>query len=105
MNGHYVYSDLHNNNSLLFKHFHSSAEKDEVSDGCKLVFNESDRPVVFETLNEQLLTEVEYLQYYYMEGGRSLIICPLKHHGELLGIPEIMSETPGRLRHTHISKI
>jgi hypothetical protein len=105
VNGHYVYSDLHNNNSLLFKHFHSSEEKDEVSDGCKLVFKESDRPVVFEILNEQLLTEVDYLQYYYMEGGRSLIICPLKLHDELLGILEIMSETPGRLRHTHIHKI
>lgn len=105
VNGHYVYSDLHNNNSLLFKHFHSSAEKDEVSDGCKLVFKESDRPVVFETLNEQLLTEVEYLQYYYMEGGRSLIICPLKLHGELLGILEIMCNTPGKLKHTHIHKI
>jgi hypothetical protein len=105
VNGHYVYSDLHNNNSILFKHFHSSEEKDEVSDGCKLVFKESDRPVVFETLNEQLLTEVDYLQYYYMEGARSLIICPLKLHDELLGILEIMSETPGRLRHTHIGKI
>jgi hypothetical protein len=105
VNGHYVYSDLHNNNSILFKHFHSSEEKDEVSDGCKLVFKESDRPVVFETLNEQLLTEVDYLQYYYMEGARSLIICPLKLHDELLGILEIMSENPARLRHTHIGKI
>ena len=105
VNGHYVYSDLHNNNSILFKHFHSSQEKDEVSDACKLVFKESDRPVVFHTLNEQLLTEVDYLQYYYMENARSLIICPLKLHDELLGILEIMSETPGRLKHTHISKI
>src|SRR6266513_811438 len=50
VNGHYVYSDLHNNNSILFKHFHSSEEKDEVSDGCQHVFKESDRPVVFEIL-------------------------------------------------------
>lgn len=105
VNGHYVYSDLHNNNSLLFKHFHSKEEKDEVSDGCKLVFRESDRPVVYENLTEQLLTEVDYLQYYYMEGGRSLIICPLKMNDELLAILEILSETPGSLRHTHISKI
>src|SRR5260221_7712966 len=105
VNGHYVYSDLHNNNSILFKHFHSKEEKDEVSDGCKLVFKESDRPVVFENLTEQLLTEVDYLQYYYMEGGRSVIICPLKLKDELLGILEIMCEKPGSLRHTHISKI
>lgn len=105
VNGHYVYSDLHNNNSLLFKHFHTNSDKDEVSDSCKLLFRDHDQPVVFETLNEQTLTEVEYLQYYYMEGGRSLIICPLRLKDELLGILEIMSETPGKLRHVHVPKI
>ncbi|MFI5133233.1 MAG: hypothetical protein ACHQEB_02800 [Chitinophagales bacterium] len=105
VNGHYVYSDLHNSNSHLFKHFHSIADKDEISDCCKLLFRESDRPVLFETLNEQILTEVEYLQYYYMEGGRSLIICPLKLHNELLGILEIVSEIPGKLKHTHIGRM
>ena len=40
-----------------------------------------------------------------MEGGRSLIICPLKLHDELLGLLEIVSDTPGRLKHTHIAKI
>jgi hypothetical protein len=105
INNHYVYSDLHNNNSLLFRHFRTSAEKDDVSDSCKLLFRENDQPVVFETLDEKALSEVEYLQYYYMEGGRSLIICPLKQKGELLGILEIMSESPGLLKHTHVTKI
>jgi hypothetical protein len=48
---------------------------------------------------------VEYLQYYYVEGGRSLIICPLKQNGELLGILEIVSDSPGKLNHSHVSKI
>ena len=105
VNGHYVYSELHNSNSLLFKHFHSIIDKDDISDCCKLLFKESDRPVVFQSLNEQTLTEVDYLQYYYVEGGRSLIICPLKLNGELLGILEIVSEVLGKLTHTHVSKI
>jgi hypothetical protein len=105
INGHYVYSDLHNNNSLLFKHFKSNTEKDDVSDSCKLLFKENDQPVVFESLNEQTLSDVEYLKYYYMEGGRSLIICPLKLKDQLLGILEIMSETPGQLRHTHVNRV
>lgn len=105
VNGHYVYSELHNSNSLLFKHFHSINEKDEISDCCKLLFRESTRPVVFETLNEEALSEAEYLQYYYSEGGRSLIICPLKQHHELLGILEIVSDTPGKLTYNHINKI
>ncbi len=105
VNGHYVYSELHNSNSLLFKHFHSIADKDEISDCCKILFRESDQPVLFETINEQVLTEVEYLQYYYTEGGRSLIICPLKQKDELLGILEIVSSKPGMLKHTHIGRI
>ena len=105
VNGHYVYSELHNSNSLLFKHFHSIVDKDEISDCCKILFRESDQPVLFETLNEQVLTEVEYLQYYYLEGGRSLIICPLKQNDELLGILEIVSDKPGMLKHIHIGKI
>lgn len=105
VNGHYIYSDLHNSNSHLFKHFHSIEGKDEISDCCKLLFKESNQPALFETLNEKILSEVEYLQYYYMENGRSLIICPLKQHGELLGILEIVSEIPGKLKHTHISNI
>ncbi|HVT85478.1 MAG TPA: hypothetical protein VHD35_09755 [Chitinophagaceae bacterium] len=105
VNGHYVYSELHNSNSHLFKHFHTIADKDEISDCCKLLFRDSDQPVLFETLNEKLLSEVEYLQYYYLENGRSLIICPLKLHHELLGILEIVSETPGKLKHAHVKKM
>ena len=105
VNGHYVYSDLHNSNSLLFKHFRTNSEKDDVSDSCKLLFRDNDRPVVFDTLNEQTLSEIEYLQYYYMEGGRSVIICPLKIKNELLGILEIISEKPGGLTHKHVNRI
>ena len=79
INNHYVYSDLHNNNSILFRHFHSSSEKDEISDYCKLLFRDSDQPLLFETLNEQSLNDVQCLQYYHLEGARSLIICPLKN--------------------------
>lgn len=105
VNGHYVYSDLHNSNSLLFKHFQSITDKDEISDCCKLLFRNNSKPVVFESLDEKNLTEVEYLQYYYTDGIRSLIICPLKQNNELIGILEITSDIPGKLKHTHINKI
>ncbi len=105
INGHYVYSDLHNNNSLLFRNLHATADKDEISDYCKLLFRDSHQPLLFETLNEQTLSEVQCLQYYYMEGGRSLIICPLKQHDGLIGMLEIISTIPGLLKPTHVSKI
>lgn len=105
INGHYIYSDLHNTNSLLFKHFQSTTEKDEISDYCKLLFRENSQPLLFETLDEQALAEVQCLPYYFKEGGRSLIICPLKVDNGLIGMLEIISSVPGQLKPTDISKI
>lgn len=105
VNGHYVYSDLHNNYSLLFKHFHSNKDKDEVSDCCKMLFRENDQPVLFETLTEDTLADVEYLEYYYLQGGRSMIICPIMGESGLLGMLEIISEVPGTLKPAHIAKL
>jgi hypothetical protein len=61
INSHYVYSDLHNNNSILFKHTHSTAEKDEISDYCKLLFRDSSQPLLFETLNKKSFAGCECL--------------------------------------------
>ena len=105
INSHYVYSDLHNNNSILFKHFHSITDKDEISDYCKLLFRESKHPLLFETMSEQSLNDVQCLQYYHLEGARSLIICPLKNQQGLLGMLEISSAIPGQLKPAHIGKI
>ncbi|MDZ4807210.1 MAG: hypothetical protein SGI96_02965 [Bacteroidota bacterium] len=105
INDHYVYSDLHNNNSILFKHFHLTGEKDEISDYCKLLFRESKQPLLFETLDEQSLSDVQCLQYYHLEGARSLIICPLKNHDGLLGMLEITSKVPDQLKPAHVGKI
>ena len=105
INGHYVYSDLHNNNSILFKHFHSTSDKDEISDYCKLLFRENNQPVLFETLKEQALNSVQFLQYYHLENARSLIICPLKTEEGLLGMLEITSKIAGQLKPAHIAKI
>ena len=105
INNHYVYSDLHNNNSILFKRFHSSADKDEISDYCKLLFRESNQPLLFEELDERSLSDVQCLQYYYMEGARSLIICPLKNKDGIIGMLEIMSTVAVQLKPAHIGKL
>ena len=105
INNHYVYSDLHNNNSILFRNIHSSADKDEISDYCKLLFRESNQPVLFETLSDTSLSEVQALQYYFKEGARSLIICPLKNKTGIIGMLEIMSTTAGQLKPVHINEV
>jgi hypothetical protein len=105
VNGHYVYSQVHNSNSLLFKHFMAVSEKDNVNDCCQQIFYRTDRPIVFETLDKETLHEIDYLKFYYEMGARSLIMSPLKQDNELFGMLEIISEEPGLLKNSHISKI
>lgn len=105
VNGHYIYSEIHNSNSLLFKHFSTNSDKDEVSDCCKMLFRDNDQPVLFEELTDTVMSEVDYLEYYYAQGGRSIIVCPIKQNNELLGILEIVSEKPGTLKPAHITKL
>lgn len=105
INNHYIYSDIHNNNSLLFRHLTTTQEKDEISDYCKLLFRENSQPVLYETLDEQSATEVQCLQYYFREGGRSLILCPLKQKNEMIGMLEIIAPEAGRLKPIHVGLI
>ncbi|MFZ9387535.1 MAG: hypothetical protein ACO25B_06610 [Chitinophagaceae bacterium] len=105
INNHYIYSDIHNANSILFRHLNSINEKDEISDYCKLLFRESNQPLLFQSLNEQALNDVQCLPYYHREGSQSLILCPLKQGQNLIGMLEISSGVPGQLSPVHVSKI
>ncbi len=105
INGHYVYSEIHNTNSILFKKFDEKADKDEISDYCKLLFRENDQPLLFENITEAAIAEIQCLQHYHLSDARSLIICPLKKGNELIGMLEIISTAPGHLKPQHLSKI
>lgn len=105
INNHYVYSDLHNSNSILFKNLQSVSQKDEISDYCKILFRENCRPILYSNLTQQSVSEVQCLQNYYAEGARSIILCPLKSHDGLIGMLEIVSDKEGELKPQHITKI
>lgn len=105
INNHYIYSDLHNSNSLLFRNLTSSAEKDEISDYCKLLFKENSQPVLYEILDKKTMTDVQCLEHYYRVGGRSLILCPLKQKNDMIGLLEVISSQEGQLKANHINKI
>jgi hypothetical protein len=105
INGHYVYSDLHNTNSILFRHMNTSGERDEVSDYCKLLFRDSSQPLIFGKVDAKALDNIQCLRYYYTEGARSLILCPLKYHDGLIGMLEIISKEEGLLKALHVGRI
>ena len=105
VNGHYVFSELHNSNSLLFKHYKAVMERDSVNDCCRELFMETDKPIIYEEIDEDLVKEIDYLGFYFDQGYRSLILAPLKHNGDLWGILEIGSDDEGRLNYKHVARL
>jgi hypothetical protein len=105
VNGHHVYSELYNSNSLLFKHLNDESDKENMSECCNNLFKGSEHPIVFETLDPKILSEISYLQPYYDEGARSLLISPLQHNNELIGVLEIIANEPGVLKSAYINRI
>ena len=105
INGHYVYSEIHNANSILFRNYNANTDKDEISDYCKLLFRDNDQPLLFEVMDEKLLGDFQCLNSYHKEGARSLILCPLKQKNDLIGMLEIMSFTELELLPMQVSKV
>ncbi len=105
VNGHYVFSELHNSNSLLFKHYKAVMERDSVNDCCRELFMETDKPIIYEKVDEDIVKEIDYLGFYFDQGYRSLILAPLKHNGDLWGILEIGSDHEGKLNYKHIARL
>jgi hypothetical protein len=102
INNHYVFSELHNSNSLLFKHYKAVVERDKASDCCRDLFLESDKPIIFEVIDEEKVKETDFLEFYFDQGYHSLLLAPLKHNGDLWGILEIGSDHVGKLNYKHI---
>lgn len=102
---HYVYPDLHNSHSLLFRSCAGSKEKDEISDYCKILFRDAAEPVLYQLPDRDATSRIQFLINYYLSGCRSIIICPLKKDNELLGLLEISAPQAGYLQAQHIQHI
>ncbi len=105
-NDYYLYTEAHYKNSILFKNEEVINNKDQVSDQCQEAFRFSNQSILYEILNESSSRFNELLKYYYEQGIKSLILCPLKREdGKLIGLLEIASETKGKLQFHNLSKI
>ncbi len=105
-NGYYLYTETHYRNSLLFKDSSAIRHKDEISELCQEVFNNTSLPVLHQTLSGSGARQNELLKIYRNLGANSLLLCPLKcDDGRLIGLLEISSEKPGQLQHKHVAHI
>ena len=105
-NDYYLYTEAHYKNSILFKNEEVINNKDQISDQCQEAFRYSNQSLLYEILNESSSRFNELLKYYYEQGIKSLILCPLKREDDkLIGLLEIASETKGKLQFHNLSKI
>ena len=106
MNDYYLYTEALYKNSLLFKTQDVINRKDDICELCKEVFEESPQPILYEIMNEASTLHNPLLKYYYEQGAKSLILCPLKKdNGDLIGMLEILSLKSGRLQFLHLTRI
>lgn len=61
--------------------------------------------LVFESVDDETVKQAEYLEFYYDQGYRSLILAPLKHNNELWGVLEIGTEQAGKLKYNHVERL
>ncbi len=106
INDYYLFSELHYKNSGLFKNEKVSVHKYHATKKVQNVFQGTDQPQLYQTLDDKSALQNEILPYYYELGIRSLILCPLKcEDGLLIGLLEISSQIEGRLKFHHLSRI
>ena len=106
VNEYYLYTEAHYKNSLLFRNGEVISNKDKISELCQNIFRDTRDPVLYQTLNETENENNELLPYYYDQGFRSLILCPLKtDDGNLIGLLEIAGNESNMLDYINIARI
>jgi hypothetical protein len=99
---HYLFSEVNAKNSLLFKNPRAIKQKDLINEYFQEVFKQKNDPVFFKELTEDNIREMDYLQYYFEQGVRNMIVCPLKNETGLLGLLEIVASEPDVLKPEHL---
>jgi len=105
VNNHYVFSELHDVSSIILKTLKNSEEKTRVFQNIQQIFGPSKELVVIPVLKEDTLKKYPFLTPLFNEGWKSVIICPLFHHDQLIGILEIVNKEEGKLDNKIVSKI
>ena len=106
VNEYYLYTEAHYKNSLLFKNGDVISNKDRISEKCQAIFKDTKEPVLYQSLNPKDNHFKELLKFYYEQGARSLILCPLKSEdGKLIGLLEISGNENGKLQYHNLYRI
>jgi hypothetical protein len=106
INDYYLFAEGSFHSSILFRNQYVRQHKAEITKLCQRIFNEKSQPLLYHDLSENKKYNNPILKYYVEQGAKSLIICPLVcDDGDLIGLLEIMSDEPDKLRFKHLLKL
>ena len=105
IDGHFVFSALHETVSLLFHDPATLRENNELYLKLNEFFSQGNSSLILSEITQASLKKYPFLNHLYEKGIRSIIICPLINEKELLGTLEIISQIPGQLNADLLGKI
>ncbi|MER3471833.1 MAG: hypothetical protein C4330_11060 [Chitinophagaceae bacterium] len=106
INGYYLFTETSFHSSILFRNPYVQQHKKEITSLCQRLFSTQNQPLLYQDLSENKKYNNPLLKYYTEQNAKSLIICPLVcENSDLIGLLEIMSDEPGKLRFKHLLKL
>lgn len=105
INDKFVFSAIHNVNSLFLKNLEDEEEKQNVSEGLKNHFEKNPLPLVIPELKDESLLSFSFVNHLQKQGWKGIIFCPLRNYNHLIGVLEIVSDQPGQVNESILEKI
>lgn len=105
INNRFVFSAIHNVNSILLKNLEDEEQKLEVSEGLKKYFDDHQEPLVIQEITDESLLSYSFIEHLQKQGWKGIIFCPLRNYNRLMGVLEIASDEPNLATGEIVNKI
>lgn len=105
INNKFVFSAIHNVNSVFLKNLPDEEQKLEVSEALKKYFDSHDTPLVVPEITDESLLSYSFIEHLHKQGWKGIIFCPLHNYNKLMGVLEIASDQPGLATEEVVHKI
>jgi len=105
INNRFVFSSIHNENSIFLKNLEEDEQKLEVCEAIRNHFDKDSKPLVIPDINDDALLSFSFIKHLKEHGWKGIILCPLRNYNKLMGVLEIASEEPGVASEEVVNKI
>lgn len=105
INNRFVFSAIHNVNSIFLKNITEDEQKVQASEALKNYFDDNDSPLVVPEITDDALLSYSFIEHLHRQGWKGIVFCPLRNYNKLMGVLEIASDQPGQATQEIVNKI